>query len=53
MLWLPPEPGPGQVDEVDVQGFPTLYFYKAGSKEGVKYEGGRTKACHYHSPPTA
>jgi len=31
-----------EVDEVDVQGFPTLMFYKAGSKEGVKYEGGRT-----------
>merc|ERR1719506_1703521 len=23
-----------EVDDVDVQGFPTLFFYKAGSKEG-------------------
>merc|ERR1711865_742463 len=32
-----------EVDEVEVQGFHTIYFYKAGSKEAVKYEGGRTK----------
>jgi len=31
-----------EIDEVEVEGFPTLYFYKAGSKEPVKYEGGRT-----------
>jgi len=32
-----------EVDEVDVQGFPTIHFYKAGSKTATKYEGGRTK----------
>ncbi|CAN8067388.1 unnamed protein product [Agarophyton chilense] len=25
------------------QGFPTLHFFKAGSKEGVAYDGGRSK----------
>eukprot|EP00178_Gracilaria_changii_P014326 TRINITY_DN40439_c0_g1_i1.p1 TRINITY_DN40439_c0_g1~~TRINITY_DN40439_c0_g1_i1.p1 ORF type:complete len:490 (+),score=109.26 TRINITY_DN40439_c0_g1_i1:3069-4538(+) len=25
------------------QGFPTLHFFKAGSKEGIAYDGGRTK----------
>jgi len=31
-----------EVEEVDVSGFPTIYFWKAGAKEGVKYNGGRT-----------
>jgi len=31
-----------EIDEVEVEGFPTLYFYKAGSSEPKKYEGGRT-----------
>lgn len=31
-----------EVDEVEVEGFPTLFFFKAGSKEATKYEGGRT-----------
>jgi protein disulfide isomerase len=31
-----------EIEDPEVQGFPTLYFYKAGSKEPVKYTGGRT-----------
>jgi protein disulfide-isomerase A1 len=33
-----------EISDVDIQGFPTLYFWKAGSKEPMKYEGGRTHA---------
>merc|ERR1711865_987919 len=32
-----------EIDEVEVEGFPTIYFFKAGDNEGKKYEGGRTK----------
>jgi protein disulfide-isomerase A1 len=31
-----------EIEDPEVQGFPTLYFYKAGAKEPVKYTGGRT-----------
>merc|ERR1712159_521206 len=31
-----------EIEEPEVQGFPTLYFYKAGAKEPVKYHLGRT-----------
>jgi len=31
-----------EIEEVEIEGFPTLYFWKAGAKEAVKYDGGRT-----------
>merc|ERR1712086_191152 len=33
-----------EIEEVEISGFPTLYFFKAGETAGVKYEGGRTQA---------
>jgi len=33
-----------EIQEPEVQGFPTLYFYKVGAKEPVKYHLGRTAA---------
>lgn len=31
-----------ELESPNVEGFPTLYFYKAGASEPVKYEGGRS-----------
>ena len=31
-----------EFEEPEVQGFPTLYFYKQGAAQPVKYTGGRT-----------
>jgi protein disulfide-isomerase A1 len=33
-----------EVEEVEIAGFPTLYFWKAGDKIPTKYDGGRTQA---------